>query len=178
MSEKLREALKGKKIINVVVLFLLGTGLLLFSQFGLENEEEREPIPTIIREPNYPDLERRLSTAFSRIEGAGEVHILLNFSNTSSIFARDVNQSETTISEQDMSGGIRNQQTSSTVANYVLSGGSPLVLRESERIVEGIIIIAEGGGNIHVVEALTNAARSLLGIEPHRISVLEMTVQN
>jgi len=175
MSEKLREALKGKKIINIVVLFVLGVGLLLFSQFGLTNEETKEPVPTIIREPSYPDLERRLSAAFSRIEGAGEVHVLLNFASTPSVFARDVNQSETTVSEQDAGGGTRNQHTTSTIANYVLSGGTPLVLQQSERIVEGIIIIAEGGGNIHVVEALTNAARSLLGIEPHRISVLEMS---
>ncbi|MCL1924113.1 MAG: hypothetical protein FWF50_00850 [Defluviitaleaceae bacterium] len=181
MSEKMREILKSKNIINIVVLFVLGVGLLLFGRFGLDNSTNSASVssPVYSVSNNTPnnfanDLERRLSEAFSRIEGAGQVHVILNFVNTESVFARDVNQSETNIAEADSGGGSRTQQTQSTIANYVLSGGGPLVLRESERVVAGIIIIAEGGGNIHVIEALTNAARSLLGIEPHRISVLAM----
>lgn len=167
--------LKGKNMVNIVVLLVLGVGLLLFSQIGFNNEDRDAPIPTIIREPayNFRDLEERLSSVFSRIEGAGEVSVLLNFTYSSAVLARDINRSETQLTE-NAENQVRNQHITNESANYVLSAGNPLVLREAERLVSGIVIIAEGGGNIHVVEALTNAARALLGIEPHRISVLTM----
>lgn len=170
--------LKGKNMINIVVLLVLGMGLLLFSIFGFNEEDKPSPIPTVIREPSYSfrDLEERLSTVFSTIEGAGEVSVLLNFTYSSTVLARDVNRSESQITEfsPNAENQTRSHNTVSESANYVLSAGNPLVLREAERLVSGIVIIAEGGGNIHVVEALINAARALLGIEPHRISVLTM----
>ncbi|MCL1787241.1 MAG: stage III sporulation protein AG, partial [Defluviitaleaceae bacterium] len=52
--------------------------------------------------------------------------------------------------------------------------GTPLVLREVEPRIEGIVIIAEGGDSPFVRDALTRAARAVLGLEAHMIQVLTM----
>jgi len=40
--------------------------------------------------------------------------------------------------------------------------------------VEGVIIVAEGGDDILIKEALMNAAKTVLGIEMHKVQVLKM----
>ena len=54
------------------------------------------------------------------------------------------------------------------------SGGeSALVAEEIAPYVRGVIVVADGGGNIKVKEALLRAVRAALGIVPHKIEVFE-----
>jgi stage III sporulation protein AG len=51
---------------------------------------------------------------------------------------------------------------------------APLVLREVQPKIEGVIIIAEGGDNILVKEALTNAAEAVLGLDISNVQIFKM----
>jgi stage III sporulation protein AG len=79
----------------------------------------------------------------------------------------------------DSQGGHRETRQNTGQQQTVLipdrNGGSrPLVLRESEPAIEGIVIIAEGGDSPFVRAELTRAAQAVLGLDAHRIQVLTM----
>jgi len=123
-------------------------------------------------------LETRLEEFFSMVEDAGQVRVMLSpFTGRETVFAVDVNKSESSSTEQDAQGGTREthqyQLQESTVMITDRQGTDrPLVLREVEPQIHGIVIIAEGGSCPFVRDALTRAARAVLGLEAHRIQVL------
>ncbi|MCL2187495.1 MAG: hypothetical protein FWC16_06860 [Defluviitaleaceae bacterium] len=124
--------------------------------------------------------EARLQEFFSLVEGAGRVRVMVGISaRRETVFAVDTNKNETFTQEEDAQGGTRETRTSANSQQTVLipdrNGTSrPLVLRETEPAIEGIVIIAEGGDNPLVRAELTRAAQAVLGIDAHRIQVLTM----
>jgi stage III sporulation protein AG len=95
------------------------------------------------------------------------------------VYAVDEVTSDAFTREEDALGGSREtRQTAGTTHTVLIpdrNGASrPLVLRESEPNVLGIVIIAEGGDSPFVRAELTRAARAVLGLEAHKIEVLTM----
>jgi len=111
------------------------------------------------------------------VEGAGAVRVMLGFSTVAeTVFAVDTTANESLTREVDAQGGTRDTQQSNQTQQTVLvpgnGGTQPLVLRETVPTVEGIVIIAQGGGDAIVRANLTRAAQAMLGLDAHRIQVL------
>lgn len=123
-------------------------------------------------------LEARLEEFFSLVDGAGRVRVMISpFAGRETVFAMDKNMSESTSTEQDAQGGTRETRQYQTQEQTVMitdrqGTDRPLVVREVFPQVTGIVIIAEGGDNPFVQDALTRAARAVLGVEPHMVQVL------
>jgi len=128
-------------------------------------------------------LEKRLEEIFSLVEGAGQVRVMISpLGGRETIFAVDTVQTQNHSVEEDSHGGSREQrQYSSQEQTVVISdrqgADRPLVLREVEPSVEGIVIIAQGGNNAQVRADLTRAAQAVLGLDAHMIQVLTMAVE-
>jgi stage III sporulation protein AG len=127
-------------------------------------------------------IEARLEEFFAMVENAGKVRVMVNLpNNRETVFAIDTNESRSYTSEQDSQGGTRethqHQSAEKTVILKDRQGtDTPLVLREIEPRIEGIVIIAEGGDCPFVRDALTRAARAVLGLEAHLVQVLTMKI--
>ncbi|MCL1844275.1 MAG: hypothetical protein FWF77_00020 [Defluviitaleaceae bacterium] len=125
-------------------------------------------------------LEQRLEEFFSLVEGAGNVRVMVSPLGTrETVFAVDTTASGSHTQEQDAQGGTRETRTYQNNERIVLLANRagqdvPLVLREVEPRIEGIVIIAEGGDSPFVRDALTRAARAVLGLEAHNIQILNM----
>lgn len=125
-------------------------------------------------------LEQRLEEFFSLVEGAGRVRVMVSpLGGRETVFAVDAVTSGSQTQEQDSQGGTREARTYQSNEKIVIvpnrqGQDMPLVLREVEPRIEGIVIIAEGGDSPLVRDALTRAARAMLGLEPHKIEVLSM----
>jgi stage III sporulation protein AG len=181
--------IKDKKTLLFVVL-AAGALLMLMGRFFTQtHEDEREDGAfALIHQPAHPSaeatdirlIEERLEDFFTLVAGAGAVRVMVGFSTVrETVFAVDTNYSESFTREEDAQGGTREVRQVSDQSQTVLipdrNGASrPLVLRESEPRIEGLVIIAEGGGNPHVRAELTRAAQAVLGLEIHRIQVLTM----
>jgi stage III sporulation protein AG len=95
------------------------------------------------------------------------------------VIKEEVRQDESTTVERDAEGGVRDITTRSYENRAVMidrPGGmrEPLIIRETEPRVEGIIIVCEGGGDPVVRDALTRAAMALLNLPAHKIEVFPM----
>jgi len=125
-------------------------------------------------------LEKRLEDAFSQIDGAGKVKVLLTLAYGRELdVAEDKTTNESITKDTGTAGGERTTQTSSADSKKILITGNdgvsaPLVLREVQPKIEGVIIIAEGGDNIFVKEALTSAAETVLGLDMSKVQVCKM----
>ena len=51
---------------------------------------------------------------------------------------------------------------------------APFILSENAPVIEGVVIVAEGGGDATVQAALHQAAEALCNVPAHKIAVLQM----
>lgn len=130
---------------------------------------------------DYEDyIETKLKGILTQVEGVGKVNVVVTLKSTSEkILATDDSYSQEQLEETDSSGGSRSSSTtsgSSTNIFYDTSQGSqPYVKLENMPEVEGIIIVAQGGGDGTVASNITSAVEALLGVPAHKIKVLKMS---
>ena len=91
------------------------------------------------------------------------------------VIAQDTNSSLSTTKEIDKSGAVKETcDKKSESKKIIVDGKNPLVLKEIEPKIEGIIIIAQGAGNIYIKSDLIKSAQTILNVEAHKIQVMKM----
>ena len=125
-------------------------------------------------------LERRLEEVLSLVDGVGQVRVMVTFSQgREMVFAVDRNVNNSATKEEDSQGGTRQQSSQQSQEKTLIitdrSGmDRPLVIKETEPIIGGVMIIAEGGDNILIRDALIRSTSTLLGIDINRVQVMKM----
>ena len=180
---------KDRKII-IYLLMLAAAGALLMLWGRVERRpatqpqsyECHTPVPIPAFNHHRPEraLEEELEEFLSLVAGAGSVRVMVSKpQGRETVFAVDSTTNRSYTLEEDSQGGSRDhRQFSSTDQTVVITDRNgidqPLILREIEARIEGIVIIAQGGDDPFVVDALTRAAMAVLGVEAHKIQVLVM----
>lgn len=182
---------KDKKTFNILlIIFLIGLFLIIMSKSLMTpNKAPKEPIiaPNTYKNSNpqsYEEqLEKRFEREFSKIEGVGDVEVIIMLKTSGEIVINKDTPSTLNESEEvDSEGGTRQSVESDSKEATVLinnADGStkPIILRELEPEISGVVIIAEGGDDIVVKQNLMKAAKVLLDVPAHKIEVMKM-VQN
>lgn len=125
-------------------------------------------------------LEKRLEETLHCMEGAGAVKVMITLkSSEEAVVEKDVPVIRNSTVENDAEGGSRSvneySSSESTIYGTDQSGGStPYVVKKMEPAVEGVVVIAQGGGNEKLCKNITEAIQALFGIEPHKIKVVKM----
>lgn len=168
---------------QIVIAFLFGILLLFGSSHFLtpkeaENSKEQNATSTtaqteMTKEPIRTEhtLEQQMERVLSQIEGAGQVKVMLTYRTTK----ENVWEKEE-ISEQIKKGEEQSNRLEQKVVLAEDSKGiqSPLMVTEYAPQVEGVVIVAQGGDNPAVSQALNSAAQALLEVPAHKIAVLKM----
>lgn len=141
-----------------------------------ENEREavREEQDTYERR-----LEERLKEALQKVEGVGEVEVMITLKSSSEkIVEKDEPSSSQVVEEADAGGGTRKtteaSRSESTVYREESGERIPYVVKELEPEVEGVIVIAQGGGNALVKQNILEAVQALFSVEAHKIKIMKM----
>jgi stage III sporulation protein AG len=177
-------------LLKVIVALVLGVLLISFARFRLNTnskttEQEQQALnESASNGPTETDytlvLEKRMETALSQIDGAGKVKVLLTLTQGKElVVAEDKTTNQDINEETDGAGGTRKTQSlieEHTLVLYTDENGVevPLILREVSPVIEGAVIIAEGGENIFVKDALTRAAETVLGLTADKVQVFKM----
>ncbi|MCL2704554.1 MAG: hypothetical protein FWE91_13290 [Defluviitaleaceae bacterium] len=185
--QKLFAGEKKKVVANLFTVLVVGVLLLVLAQTMLRPEEAGKPRSLPQHQPTETEskqtgvsLEARLEEILSLVEGAGTVRVMIHEARgQETVFAREQTLDESKTKELDSSGGSREQSQVRTnnlmvTLNRREGGDEPLVLYENAPKIEGVIIVAEGGGDIIVRDALIRAASGLLGVAVHKVTVLQM----
>ena len=148
---------------------------------AIENMEETEKIYNVDSDISYvKNQEQRLEQVLSVVEGVGRVEVMITLESTSEqIIEKDQPTSRSITTENDGDGGNRNvnDMTSEDTTVYIMdSDGNqrPYVVKELEPVIEGVTVVAQGGGNPVINKNITDIIQALFGIEPHKIMVVKM----
>ena len=145
---------------------------------SLNNDKITEDeIPGIINEydKNSYDLISEMEAILSTIKGAGEVKVLVNYASSSEIVTATAMQKDsvTTYSDNDESS-ITENTVSEIVTVKDDNGENALVLKELMPEISGVIVTAQGAGDISVKMRLIDAVTTLLDIPQNKVDVFEM----
>lgn len=192
--ENLREKMNGqgkKKLIeNCVIIIILGVvaiiaGSTIFGKTGDEKtanaakENEVQEAAKVIGSEDKEDLQKRMESILSKIGGAGSVNVMITYvSGKELVPAYDTKRTENDTQEKDNGGGtrsIKNNDTENKVV-YEESGNGvkkPVVLKELQPAVKGVVVVADGAADPVVRESLTRAVQVLVDVPVHKIQVLQ-----
>lgn len=125
-------------------------------------------------------IEKKLVNALSSVDGVGEVRVAVTIKTTGeNVLAKDQEYSSSSLNETDDGGGVRKQDGESKKESYIYidagDGESPYVIRQDMPKVEGVIVVAKGGGDGSVAAEITAAVEALLDVPAHKIKVLKMS---
>ena len=135
-------------------------------------------------EEDYAEyMERKLKDVLSKVSGVGEVEVMVTLRSTSEkVVEKDEEKESETVTEQDSQGGTRTTSRNSSSGTTVFgedgsgtsSGQEPYVTKELTPIVEGVVVIAQGGDEPVTVQNITEAVQALFNVDTHKIKVMKL----
>ncbi len=135
----------------------------------------------VLSAANTADTETRLQEVLSCIRGAGRVEVMITYETGREIvpaMTTSVNSNGSETSDGVKSSSSQ-QSTESTQPATVSQSGSnaPIVLKEIEPVVRGVIVVADGAADVTVRLDLQRAVRAVLDIPLSHIEVFERSAQ-
>lgn len=165
---------------NILLALLIGVLLLVLGKTFFPAEEKvaevtKKEQAVEVHSSNDREMERRMSEILSKIQGAGQVEVMLTFrASTESIVAREEKTEETHSQENGKTSENLRKESTVVMTEDGKGNTAPLVLTENSPQVEGVVIVAQGGDNAVVCKALNSAAQALLDVPAHKIAILKM----
>jgi len=183
---------------NMIVFVLLGILLLVIaipidSKSDYEEETEDKEKDTTDEVYTYSQgmqadgameyclsLEARIEELLSSLEGVGEVEAMVTVTSSRELIVeKDEPVTRNTVTETDGSGGTRSTNESSfdyeTIYETDAEGNMiPYVVKQMEPQIQGITVVAQGGGNAIVQKNISDVLEALFHIDAHKIKVVKM----
>lgn len=166
-----RELLDRLKPYRYALLVLVAGLLLLLLPTGGSDAAEAEPVAAAQTEEQWlTQLQAELGNTLSRIEGAGEVTLMLSVeTGVRKTLAHD-SESET----QDTESRLRRE----TVILSAQGGGEEVVVTRADYpVFRGAVVVCAGGDLPAVRLAVTEAVTALTGLSSDKISVIKGNVK-
>lgn len=142
-----------------------------------EKNEQPEVLKEEVSEKEY-SLEVELKEILQRISGVGRAEVFIAYEDDGKIIVeKDESVSEELIKEADSSGGTRTTtSTRNEKATVYGNTDAPYVIQELSPTIKGILVVAEGGGNMAVKKQIQETIEALFGLDSHKISIMKMEV--
>ncbi|MFZ5966264.1 MAG: stage III sporulation protein AG [Bacillota bacterium] len=141
---------------------------------GAKSESKNEQI----QNTQYKDtVEVQLKSILHEIKGVGEVEVMVTYESSSEVIpASNMTRSNQITEEKDAQGGSRTTTQEETTQNIVTVSGDDkelIILKEIKPQIKGVVVVAEGAGNIEVKNALVEAVKTIFQIPAHKVMVYE-----
>lgn len=160
MNKKIDVFLKNKNNRIILIIFIIGAVFMLFPT----GSKKTEKVPSSTEES--VDYEQRLAEILSEIKGVGRVEVMVTYSeSTENNPAYDV--------KTDKSDRGTDGYDESVERQPVMADGEPVILSKTYPKVKGVVVIAEGAGDLRVAADITDAVTTVFAIAPHKVCILE-----
>ncbi len=159
LAGKVRETTKAYRLVWLVIL----AGLVLLAiPSGKEEEAQAEETPAAATQFDLAAMEDRLAQALSRIDGAGEVTVVLTLQDgPRQVLAQNV----------DRDGEEGREQTETVVLSRGSGSQETVSVQELYPSYQGALLVCPGGDDPTVRLKLTEATSALTGLGADKISI-------
>jgi len=163
------------KLLAIVLLLIAGVAALMLSELTVENESVLAEVTTtdaaVDTREYEKELENRLVSIISVIDGAGETKVMVTLeSGSEEVYLSDFDYGESIGSDGDNSFERKD--------DYVIVDGSSgqegIVVRIAEPKVRGVAVVCKGAGSETVRLQIIETVTALLDISSARVSVAKM----
>ena len=124
------------------------------------------------------ELERKLEEILTAMEGVGKVEGMITLQdNGEQVLEKDISRNSQEVTEEgEVKRNTYESQYQEETVFVKESGneGQPFIAKESVPAVEGVLVVAEGGGNGKVAKNISDAVLALFPVEVHKIKVVKM----
>ena len=181
-----------KKIENLVVFVILLIITLIVINY-VWNDGKKNNTNNIKEESSYKqlatnvnsvstktDLEQKLEDILSKIDGVGNVRVLITYSQSSEVVAmyNETLKSSST-EEEDSSGGKRKVDETDSTKEVIYTQENGINVPVTQKVInptiEGAIITAIGANNAIIKTNIIQAVEAVTGLPTHKIQVFEMS---
>lgn len=177
---EITEKWKWLKKDRIIIGILVGILLLVISLPQDMGTKEEENSMSGVRQAETVSVEEQLEQRFVRVlravEGVGEVRVMITLkSSGKKIVDKDTSVSEEQTGEGESGNSVKRTEESTVFARSSQGEEMPFVLEETAPQVEGVLVAAQGGGDLSVAEAISDAAQVLFGVEAHKIKIMKLS---
>ncbi len=175
MQNSIEKLIKSMPKWVLLALGILGMIFVGWGKLSVGGEEKHTPT-----EHDYEQtMVSRMKTILSSVEGVGRLDVMVTLSEGYGYdYVRENRQNINTTEDLTESKSGRVQQRTETEEKYVLAdstkGKTPVVMREYTPVIQGIVVVCEGGANPEVIVRVVDAATVALGVRASQVSVLPM----
>lgn len=162
---------------NALIIAAGALGIILIAFGSLTGREKQQTAPKLLDESEYNELyvsslESRLEETLSLVDGVGRVRVMVTIENGVEYVYATESKSSSDVGSDDVSKQSR--ESSLTIVDTA-DGRATVPIKRIEPTIKGVAVVCDGGGEISVKAAVTEAVGSLLGITSNRISVNKMS---
>ena len=155
------------------------SGIIIMSVVPKESDKTSIKQETENQEIYQNDMEEKLEQLLLETAGAGDVKVMITYkSGKEKVIATESKISEDISNEKSASSDKNSSSTVSEItmaySNNSLNSGEPIIVKEKMPEIEGVVVIAQGGGNIEVKDSIIRAVKALFDVPAHKIEVLKM----
>lgn len=151
--------------IVAVILIINGNPMKLIDTTTSPGQKQVSPANEQVEE-----LEQRLAAILSGIDGVGEVKVMVTMDSGKEIVpVLDKQATGMNNREQD----AVDVSVKPVIVSYS-TGGEPIVLKELEPAIRGVIVVAEGADDIGIRYNLEVAVMTVLGVDEGRVEIFNM----
>lgn len=194
-SEKKKKPITLKSIGLKRLVLLFGSGVLLLllcmpdsflgDVTGTDKKKEQQVEKTAAKQDTREEedyisrMESRLKAILSKVQGAGNVEVMITLSESGEKVAlKDAPYSSDSVEETDSAGGTRKSESYSGQENTILvdgeeGGETPYIIKEVEPRIEGVVVLSEHGDDASLQKEIIDAVQVLFDVPVHKIKVMK-----
>lgn len=164
-------------ILLISIIFLIVANIFLKTDDKDNNsiKDEYDVGNTIDLQEDYSTyLEKKLVNILSKINGVGNVNVMVTLENSvEKIAATNTTKTTEETLENDSEGGTREIHREDMTTQVMTKGNddSLMIVKEIKPTVQGVIVVAEGADDPILKEILYEAVKTALGIQANKVEV-------
>ncbi len=174
-----------KKVIYNLTAFVIIIAIFLIAwDTFMPNKTDSESETAVYENGNIEDpkqhfqtsQEKKLENILSQIEGVGKTNVMITYeTGTEVVPAFNVQNSKQVTEEKDAHGGTRSTTQEDLTKNIVIGNkdNEMIILKEIEPQIRGVVVVAEGAGDIEVKSKIIEAVQTVFQIPMSKVMVYE-----
>ena len=143
----------------------------------VDNDSNSETVTAVANINVQTDLEEELEEILEKMQGVGDVKVLITYSQTSKVIPvyNETNRNSSS-KEEDSEGGTRLVSESDISKEVVLDSNNSIITESIQMPeIEGAVVMAKGAKDIEIKNNIIQAVCAATGLSTHKVQVFEMS---